>query len=398
MNSVTERIKQYNQGRDPELLLLKYKLMTQNPFAFLRATCHLFYEDWPAFSPLDEAPPVWICGDLHLQNFGSYRGDNRFVYFGINDFDESALAPCTWDLARLLVSILLAGHILKINKTKNRALCEYVLDVYTKTLRNGRINSIDEDNAVGPAKTLLEQVEKRQRRAFLDKYTTHTEGARDIHIDTTHISPATGAEKAQVTRAIDEWAIKHTNPPFFKVLGVAHRIAGIGSLGVDRYVILIEGKGSPHENHLLDLKADGLSSLEPYLKLPQPLWNSHAERVVSIQRFIQAMPPALLAALEMAHKPYTLRELQPMEDKVDFTSFIGKFRQFEQLGRTVAQVTAWGQFQSGGRQGSAIASELMDFAKTAGWRKILLRYTQKYAEKVVEDYKEFCVAYESGPL
>ena len=114
MNTIIERIKQYNQGRNPELLLLKYKLMTQNPFAFLRATCHLFYEDWPAFSPFDEAPPVWICGDLHLQNFGSYRGDNRFVYFGINDFDESVLAPCTWDLARLLVSILLAGQILKM--------------------------------------------------------------------------------------------------------------------------------------------------------------------------------------------------------------------------------------------------------------------------------------------
>jgi uncharacterized protein (DUF2252 family) len=110
------------------------------------------------------------------------------------------------------------------------------------------------------------------------------------------------------------------------------------------------------------------------------------------------MPPALLAAVEMAHKPYTLRELQPIEDKVDFQSFTGKFPPFEQLGCAVAQVVAWGQFQSGGRLGSAIVSELMDFAKAPGWRKELLRYAQAYAEKVVDDCLEFRADYEGSAL
>ncbi|HLZ81782.1 MAG TPA: DUF2252 family protein [Ktedonobacteraceae bacterium] len=220
----------------------------------------------------------------------------------------------------------------------------------------------------------------------------------DLLLDSTHTSPVTNEEKEEVTNMINDWAVKHTNPPFYKVLGVAHRIAGIGSLGVERYVILIEGKGSPHENHLLDLKAEGNSSLEPYLKLRQPQWSSQAERVVTIQRSIQSVPPALLAAVDMAHKPYSLRELQPREDKVDFTTFTSKFSQFEQLARTVAQVTAWGQFQSGGRLGSAIVSDLMAFAKTPGWRKKLLLYAQTYAVKVVEDYQEFCEDYERGPL
>ncbi|NJK53097.1 MAG: DUF2252 family protein, partial [Leptolyngbyaceae cyanobacterium SU_3_3] len=68
-----------------------------NAFVFLRGSCHLFYEDLPTDSRLDAAPHTWICGDLHLQNFGSYKGDDRLVYFDINDFDEAALAPCTWD-------------------------------------------------------------------------------------------------------------------------------------------------------------------------------------------------------------------------------------------------------------------------------------------------------------
>jgi uncharacterized protein (DUF2252 family) len=85
---IFERIQQFNQGRDPERLQLKYQKMRANAFAFLRGTCHLFYQDWaeanPGLtSPLNQAPSVWLCGDLHLENFGSYKGNNRLVYFDI---------------------------------------------------------------------------------------------------------------------------------------------------------------------------------------------------------------------------------------------------------------------------------------------------------------------------
>ena len=94
MENLVARIKAFNHGRDPQLIQLKYKAMRPDVFAFYRGTCHLFYEDWPANTSLDNAPPVWICGDLHIQNLGSYKADSRLVYFNINDFDESALAPC----------------------------------------------------------------------------------------------------------------------------------------------------------------------------------------------------------------------------------------------------------------------------------------------------------------
>ena len=64
--------------------------MCEDAFAFLRSTCHLFYEDWPADTPLNEAPLAWICGHLHLENFGTFKGDNRLAYFDINDFDEAS--------------------------------------------------------------------------------------------------------------------------------------------------------------------------------------------------------------------------------------------------------------------------------------------------------------------
>ena len=105
VRDVVERIRSFNQGRDAERLRMKYQRMLASSFAFFRGTCHLFYEDWPAGSPLNSAPPAWICGDLHLENFGTYKGDNRLAYFDINDFDEATLAPCTWDLARFLKAV-----------------------------------------------------------------------------------------------------------------------------------------------------------------------------------------------------------------------------------------------------------------------------------------------------
>ena len=79
--------------------------MRSSPFVFLRATCHLFYRRLPDLPLFADAPAVWSCGDLHLQNFGSYKGDNRLVYFDLNDFDEGVLAPASWDLVRFLTSV-----------------------------------------------------------------------------------------------------------------------------------------------------------------------------------------------------------------------------------------------------------------------------------------------------
>jgi len=92
--SVAGRIVRFNDGRDPERLRLKYRAMAKSAFAFFRGTCHLFWEDWAGGGILDRAPVAWACGDLHFENFGAFKGDNRLDYFDLNDFDESALAPC----------------------------------------------------------------------------------------------------------------------------------------------------------------------------------------------------------------------------------------------------------------------------------------------------------------
>ena len=92
---ILSRIQAYNSNRDAERLAMKYRKMRADPFVFLRGTCHLFYERLAGLDIDLKAPATWVCGDLHLENFGSYKGDNRLAYFDINDFDEAALAPCS---------------------------------------------------------------------------------------------------------------------------------------------------------------------------------------------------------------------------------------------------------------------------------------------------------------
>jgi uncharacterized protein (DUF2252 family) len=95
------------------------------------------------------------------------------------------------------------------------------------------------------------------------------------------------------------------------VLDVAWRIAGISSLGLERYVILINGKG-PKQRYLLDLKYQPGSSLTHYLTAPQPSWSSEAERVAVLQRRGQAIAPAFLSAITDGKRSYLLKELMPM--------------------------------------------------------------------------------------
>ncbi len=388
--NIVEIIQNFNQGRDLQLLKFKYREMRSDIFAFFRGTCHLFYQDWPENSPLNEAPAVWVCGDLHLENFGSYKGDNRLVYFDINDFDESALAPCTWDLARLLTSLIVGSHTLGINKSEALTLGNEFLNTYMSTLAKGQARFIETETAQGLVKELLESLKKRDRKDFLNLHAEKKNGKRSLIIDNKHTLNCEEAQREKITALMAAWAGNQPQPEFFKLLDVAKRIAGNGSLGVSRYLLLVEGKGSPNHNYLLNLKQELPSSLQPYLKLPQPQWATQADRVMAIQQRVQGTPPALLNAVELDGESYVLKEWQPFEDRVNLTASDTK-RQLQKLIKTMGQVTAWAQLRSGGRQGSAIADDLIAFANehTTHWRNALLDYAQTYSAQVAEDYRAF---------
>ncbi|HWT36760.1 MAG TPA: DUF2252 family protein, partial [Paraburkholderia sp.] len=149
MLDVADEIARFNAGRDAERLAMKYARMRASPFVFLRGTCHLFYRRLSKGTVLDSSPRAWICGDMHLENFGSYKGDNRLIYFDINDFDEACLAPCLYEMIRLLSSVLVAADDLKLSRAEALALCHTATDSYAAALRFGKARWIEEETAEG---------------------------------------------------------------------------------------------------------------------------------------------------------------------------------------------------------------------------------------------------------
>src|SRR5205085_5003103 len=147
---------------------------------FLRGTCHLFYEDWPARTRLNRAPPVWVCGDLHLENFGSYKGDDRLLYFDINDFDEALLAPCTWDLARICTSVLVVASDNELPAREGIRLCRQFLDAYAEALALGKAGHVERLIVGGMVGDRLDKVARRSRADLLAERTRLRKGRRHI--------------------------------------------------------------------------------------------------------------------------------------------------------------------------------------------------------------------------
>ena len=121
----------------PADLRLKHRLMAANPFSFLRATFYRWSRLWPEVCPeLVQAPAVLAIGDLHVENFGTWRDAEGRLIWGVNDFDETATLPYTQDLVRLATSALLAIEEARISVSVRRASAA-ILEGYTDSLRRG---------------------------------------------------------------------------------------------------------------------------------------------------------------------------------------------------------------------------------------------------------------------
>lgn len=396
--SVVERIRRFNKGREPERLALKYAAMRHDPFAFFRGTAHLFYADWPSRSGLDRTPLTWACGDLHLENFGCYKGANGLAYFDINDFDEATLAPAARDLTRFATSTLLAARVIGLPSAEGRLLCSQAHLAYSHALSIGKPMWIERATAKGMVKQLLKGVKRRTRAELLRERTEIVHGRRRLRIDRRHALPATHEMRAIVTRALGASHVGRAAPRFFRVLDVARRIAGTGSLGVRRFIVLVHGHAGKNGNVLIDLKQAAPSALLPTVSAHQPRWFSNADRVVSIQHRVQAVSPALLHATRVGSVSYILRELQPLEDRLALADARNDRDRLAGALRVMAQVVAWGQLRSSGQQGSAITDEWIAFGRNRSWVRPVLDYARQYADIVRSDWKEFVQAYDDGGL
>ncbi|MBS1935367.1 MAG: DUF2252 family protein, partial [Bacteroidetes bacterium] len=138
------------------------------------------------------------------------------------------------------------------------------------------------------------------------------------------------------------------------------------------------------------------SSVQPYLKIKQPSWNSEAERVVGVQQRMQNVPPALLGTAVFKKDTFVIKELQPTSDKIDFLLIKDRYKDIAQVIHDMATLTASAQLRSSGRQGSANADELIAFGQNTSWHQQLLDYAITYAAQVKKDYRSFLKDYRHG--
>ncbi len=369
-STIVDAIFSNNAGRDPERLSMKYTKMAQSPFIFLRGACPLFYDALPDSPLFRDAPLAWCCGDLHFENFGSYKADNRLVYFDINDYDEAALAPVTWDMIRLLTSIQCGADALHATHAETLAISQSCLEAYRSGLIYGKPLWIERETSVGLVNDLLTALQERDRAAFLDKRTIRKSHQRSLKVDGVKALPASDAQKKIVTAFMKQFAATQPDPKFFEVLDIARRIAGTGSLGVERFVVLVEGKGSPDGNYLLDIKEVKPSSLLPHLTrlgITQPAWPDEASRVVSVQNRMQAVNHAFLHPVKLNGLSCILKGLQPSEDRVAIGEWGKKLDRLKGVASIMGRILAWDQLRASGRSGADNADKLIAFAQSGSW-------------------------------
>ena len=251
--SSAQSILDYNRGRDPEILRRKYQLLRADPYAFYRGTCHLFYQSLPRHAVLATAPALLVCGDLHLENFGVYKGDNRLAYFDLSDFDEATLAPFTLDLLRFVSSIHVAARDLRLSTRQAEELGELFIDCYRNWILDGKARWLERSTAEGMVRDLLGSVIERTRLQLLKARTVRTDRGRRLRLNERAL-PIEKAQRAELKAFIERFGAAQGEQRFYRLLDAARRVAGKGSLGLERYVLLVEGKGSPRGNYLLDLK------------------------------------------------------------------------------------------------------------------------------------------------
>jgi len=206
----------------PSDLRLKHRQMAADVFSFFRATFYRWMQLWPEVCPeLSEAPHVLAVGDLHVENFGTWRDHEGRLVWGVNDFDEAYPLPYAIDLVRLAASAMLAveaGH----STVKRSEICEELINGYRASLaEHGKPFVLEEEY---PWLRKVAVTTLRDPEHFWKKMTSLQAAREPI--------PVSAAE-----------AIEQGLPSPGMQYQMLHRVAGLGSLGRQRFVALAEFHG-----------------------------------------------------------------------------------------------------------------------------------------------------------
>ncbi|WP_214367486.1 DUF2252 domain-containing protein [Pseudonocardia sp. H11422] len=405
----------------PDAFRTKFRKMAADPFAFYRGSACLFYADVAVREDpwADERTSrVWIQGDLHAENFGTYMDGDGVLIFDVNDFDEAYLGHFTWDVTRFAASLALLGWRKAISDDDISVLVGRYVHSYLDQVRifvdqaDDRSFALRLDTTDGPVHQVLQLAKLRTRVGLLDAI-TETEGFDRILRDVPGLRRIDDDERAAVTASFAGYL--ESIPEAKRYRGVTYTIKdvaarsgfGIGSAGLPAYTLLIEGFNQALDNDVvLSMKQGNVAAPSRVVTDPALArhFRHHGHRTAVSQRALQAHADPLLGYTDLDGVGFVVSEVSPYEADLDWSELTEPadiVAVVGHLGRATAKVHCVAdtdadhslvRFQTEEAITEVVAGREEEFA---GW---VTDFAHDYAARVRADHALFVDAFRSGAI
>jgi uncharacterized protein (DUF2252 family) len=405
---------------DPMAFRAKFRKMAADPFAFYRGSACLFYEDMAQLRDQfadEQTSRVWIHGDLHAENFGTYMNSEGILVFDVNDFDEAYLGAFTWDLRRFVASMALLGWQKALPEPIIRDLARHYLEAYIDQVSHYVDDPHDDsyalrlDNTDGAILEVLLAARSSSRLQMLESMTAVEDHERAFIRDglTRELSKR---EWAKVEAAFNRYlkTIPETKlerqDVFYDIKDIVGRKGfGVGSAGLPAYNILIEGYNQALENDIvLSMKQGNIAAPSRIVddERARKFFQHEGHRTVVSQRALQVHTDPFLGHATVGKVGYVVSEISPYDADLDWSNIIEPedlAPVLESLGRATAKVHCVSDrdsdedlvdFQTEGAIAAAIGADSTDFVTE------LTDFAVSYAERVKKDHALFVDAFREG--
>jgi uncharacterized protein (DUF2252 family) len=324
-----------NEGRVTRLVPVRIGRMAASPFAFLRGAAAIMAADFSGLPATGITPA--ICGDAHLGNFGFYASPERDLVFDLNDFDEAHPGAWEWDLRRLITSVHVAGRQNASSETECgeavrrcvRSYREHLEHLAAQPLLARAYDQLDLDRlhrtaTSAAARRAIENAAARARRRTSDRalprFTEQLDGRLRLVEQPPLITRPAPEQYEAIVTALDDYL--RTLPPHwanilggYRLVDVAHKVVGVGSVGLRAYIALCEGS-APDDVLFLQLKQARRSVVAQYVH-GDSAWHDHqGQRVVQYQQALQTVSDPLLGWTTVGEHQYYVRQFRDMKGAV----------------------------------------------------------------------------------
>ncbi|MBD3925157.1 DUF2252 domain-containing protein [Nocardioides cavernae] len=322
---------------DPAAFRAKYRKMARDPHAFYRGSACLFFNDvtgerdeWAAHG----AERIWIHGDLHVENFGTYLNSDGRLVFDINDFDEAYVGRFTWDLQRFAASLALVCWQKALPEDAIRKLIARYARSYLSQVNHYVASDTDDDfeirldKAEGPVLTALVAARAMRRADLLDEMTYLAKGTRRF-IEDASTRRLKREERAKVVAAFRAYldtipeSKRFDRKLFYELRDVVGKSGfGIGSAGLPAYNVLVEGYSQALDNDVvLSMKQANVPALSRFVDTAEvdAYFEHEGHRTAVSQRALQVHTDPLLGHTSVDDVGYVVSEISPYEVDLDWS-------------------------------------------------------------------------------